>query len=489
MRDYTDRALSVAEQLGASYTDIRISHKLIQHLGVKNGRIEAVHEESSDGFGVRVLVDGAWGFASSYLLTSAEMERVVEQAIAIAAASALVRSPHSDGVSLGAPVRTVGQYETPHRIDPFEVSVSEKLALLLEADRLMRSVEGIAITSGTMDFQREHKFFANSEGAFIEQTLIESGAGISAMASAQGEFQRRSYPNSFGGQFVTGGYEFIDDLRLLDHAERIASEAVALLSAPPCPGGTFDVIISGPQVALQVHESCGHPIELDRVFGTEAAYAGTSFLTPDKLYNLQYGSEIVNITADATSSTGLGTFGYDDEGVPAQCTEIIKDGRFVGYITNREDAQKLHRLVPEAPATSNGTMRADGWNRLPLIRMTNINLLPGNWTVDNLIADTQRGLYLDMNRSWSIDDKRLNFQFGCEVAYEIQGGKLGRLLKNPIYTGITPEFWNSCDAICNESDWKIWGLPNCGKGQPSQTGHVGHGASTARFRGVRILGT
>ncbi|MGH2541317.1 MAG: TldD/PmbA family protein, partial [Ardenticatenaceae bacterium] len=424
--------------------------------------VEGVAEALSEGMGVRVLVNGAWGFASSHLVEMSELDRVVEQAIQIAKASALVRAPERPEVQLGPPVRSNGSYVTPHRINPFDVPLSEKIDLLLAADRLMRGVQGIAITRGTMDFQREQKYFANSEGAFVEQTLVESGCGISAMAAAEGEFQRRSYPNSFGGQFVTGGYEFIGEMGLVENAERVASEAVALLSAPTCPGGTAELVIGGPQVALQVHESCGHPIELDRVFGTEAAYAGTSFLTPEKLYGLQYGSEIVNIVADATSPGGLGTFGYDDEGVPAQHSDIVKDGRFVGYLTSRESAQALHELVPAAPGTSNGTMRANDWNRLPLIRMTNINLLPGVWRLEDLIADTERGLYLDMNRSWSIDDKRLNFQFGTEVAYEIKDGKVGQLYKDAIYTGITPEFWNSCDAICDEADWTLWGLPNCG---------------------------
>jgi TldD protein len=228
-----------------------------------------------------------------------------------------------------------------------------------------------------------------------------------------------------------------------------------------------------------VHESCGHPIELDRVLGTEAAYAGTSFLTIDKLGNFRYGSPIVNITADATTPGGLGTFGFDDEGVPAHATPIIRAGIFVGYLTSRETAASLGQA-------SNGTMRADGWNRLPIIRMTNINLEPGEWRFDDLVADTEDGLYMEMNKSWSIDDKRLNFQFATEIAYEIKKGKLGRLFKNATYTGITPAFWGGCDAICNRDHWAVWGTPNCGKGQPSQTAHVGHGTAPARFRGVQV---
>jgi TldD protein len=291
--------------------------------------------------------------------------------------------------------------------------------------------------------------------------------------------QTRSYPNSFGRQAGTAGWEFIEGLQLAENAERVASEAVELLSAKQCPSGVTTLILDGTQLALQVHESCGHPIELDRVLGMEAAYAGTSFLTVDKLESFRYGSELVNIVADATSPAGLGTFGYDDEGVPAQRTPIVRDGVFVGYMSSRETA-------PVIGQTSNGTMRADGWNHIPLIRMTNINLEPGTWTLDDLIADTDDGIMMAVNKSWSIDDKRLNFQFGTELAWEIKGGKKVALLKNATYTGITPEFWGGCDAICNRDHWQLWGTTNCGKGQPSQTMYVGHGVAPARFRGVRV---
>jgi TldD protein len=228
-----------------------------------------------------------------------------------------------------------------------------------------------------------------------------------------------------------------------------------------------------------VHDSIGHPIELDRVFGTEAAYAGTSFLTTEKLGNFKYGSEHVNVVADATEPGGLGTFGFDDEGVPAQRTEIVRNGLFLGYLTSRETAAALGQR-------SNGAMRASGWNRIPLIRMTNVSLEPGDWTLDDMIADTDDGIYMETNRSWSIDDKRLNFQFGTEIGREIKNGKLGDLVKNATYTGITPQFWGSCDAVGNRDTWVVWGTPNCGKGQPQQTMGTGHGASPARFRNVKV---
>jgi TldD protein len=237
--------------------------------------------------------------------------------------------------------------------------------------------------------------------------------------------------------------------------------------------------LGGSQLALQVHESCGHPTELDRVFGSEAAYAGTSFLTTEKLDTFHYGSPLVNLTADSVRPLGLGTFGWDDEGVPAQSSPLVRDGLFVGYLMSRETASKLGRF-------SNGCMRASGWNRIPIIRMVNISLEPGTWTLKDLIADTEDGIYMDLNRSWSIDDKRYNFQFGTEIGFEIKYGKMGRMLRNCTYTGITPEFWNSCDAVCNTDHWVMWGTPNCGKGQPSQVAHTGHGTAPARFRNVKV---
>ena len=480
MKDITGRALNIAKVRGASYADIRVVERVTQHLAVKNGKVEALEQDETIGFGVRVIVNGAWGFASSSRLEGQEVERVVSQAIAIARASALAKTRD---VNLGAPVVSKGYYETPIKINPFTVSLDEKIGLLMKADAEMRRVKGVKVARGELAFVRENKEFASTEGSEVKQEIVESGCGISAIATnlESGEVQVRSYPNSVGRHQQTRGYEFILDQKLTENAARVGEEAVALLAADQCPSyDATTVILDSSQVALQVHESCGHPIELDRVLGSEAAFAGTSFLTPDKLGNFRYGSEFVNLTADATIPHGLGTFGYDDEGVPAQKTDIVKNGLFVGYLTSRETAQELKL------GTSNGTMRADGWNRIPIIRMTNVSLLPGTWEVNALIADTDDGIWMETNRSWSIDDKRLNFQFGTEMAWEIKGGKKTRLLKNATYTGITPQFWASCDAVGNEASWIVWGTPNCGKGQPPQVAHTGHGAAPARFRNVRV---
>jgi TldD protein len=477
MKDLLDRAIDLAIRKGAQYADARIVSNRTESLRTKNGVAQALDFNETIGFGVRVLANGAWGFASSRDLSPAEVDRVTAGALAIAAASARVPG---EKIDLGPPVTSQGTYRTPVEIDPFSISLEKKLDVLLKADAEMARVPAVRVRQGNLVFIEERKWFANSEGAFTDQTIVETGGGIVATAVGEGEVQRRSYPTSSGRQQVTAGWETVVDWDLPGNALGIAEQAAALLTADPCPQEIVtDIILSGDQVALQVHESCGHPIELDRVFGTEAAYAGTSFLTTEKLDHFMYGSEIVNLTAESVRPLGLGTFGWDDEGVPAQSTPIVQDGLFVGYLMSRESASVLGR-------ESNGCMRASGWNRIPLVRMTNVSLEPGGWTLDDMIADTGDGILMETNVSWSIDDKRYNFQFGTEVGWEIKNGKKGRLLKNCTYTGITPEFWNSCDAIGNEDEWVMWGTPNCGKGQPGQVMHTGHGASPARFRGVRV---
>ncbi len=483
MRELTDRALNLAQVQGATYADIRIVRRETQEITVKNGIVQRLSLDSTQGFGIRVITNGAWGFASSHRLTPTEVDRVTTLAVTIAKASALAKIKDVD---IGPRQVHVDTYHTPVEIDPFTVPLNDKVSLLLAADQEARSAKEVTVAESRLTFIRENKTFASTEGSYIEQEIIESGLGLRAIAVSEDEMQQRSYPNSFGRHQGTAGYEFIQQWDLVDNARRMGEEAVALLSAPQCPSGVTTIILDGPQLALQIHESCGHPIELDRVFGTEAAYAGTSFLTPEKYGSFRYGSDIVTITADAITPTGLGTFGYDDEGVPAQHTDIVKNGLFVGYLTSRETASQLRRIHPDAPAHSNGSMRADGWNRIPIIRMTNVSLQPGEWTMDGLIADTDEGIYMITNKSWSIDDKRLNFQFGTELAYEIKNGKLGRMFKNATYTGITPQFWYNCDAICNAEHWRVWGTPNCGKGQPGQTAHTGHGAAPTRFRNVQI---
>ncbi len=471
------RALDLANLRGAQYADVRVVNHREESLSVKDGIVENLSSSETEGMGIRVLVNGAWGFASSREINDFEVDRITAQAIKIAHASGLVSG---EKVDLGPKVTSQGIYQTPVQIDPFSVSMEDRLALLMNADAELGKVQGVRTRQSHTTMLKEHKYFANTEGAFTEQTLIETGGGIQATAVGGNEIQIRSYPNAFARQQVTGGWEAMLSWDLPGNAQRIASEAVALLTADPCPSNiTTSLILGGSQLALQVHESCGHPTELDRVYGSEAAYAGTSFLTTEKLDNFHYGSPVVNLTADSLRPLGLGTFGWDDEGVPAQSSPLVRDGLFVGYLMSRETASKLGR-------ESNACMRASGWNRIPIIRMVNVSLEPGSWKFDDLIADTEDGVYMESNRSWSIDDKRYNFQFGTEMGYEIKNGKMGRMLRNCTYMGITPEFWNSCDAVCNADHWVMWGTPNCGKGQPSQVAHTGHGTAPARFRNVKV---
>ena len=481
MKGLASSALSTATQRGASYADVRIIDERSRALATKNGRIGTASDARSQGFNVRVLVDGAWGFASSAEINRNSIDATAARAIEIAQASAKVKQ--SD-VTLVPEKPAIADWTTPHKIDPFTISIEQNLALLQRIDAELRSVKGVTLAETNMNFRREEQWFYSSEGADIHQTKYITGAGYVAYAFAGSEIQKRSYPNSFGGQWQNKGYELIDELKLVENARRIGEEAVALHSAEQCPEGVFDIILESSQLGLQIHESVGHPIELDRVLGMEANFAGTSFLTLDKLRTLKYGSELVNVVADARQEhgPGLGTFAFDDEGVPAQCTPIISNGLFTGYLSSRETAALI------GLQRSGGTLRAESWNRLPIIRMTNISILPGEkpLSLEQLISSTDHGILFQTNRSWSIDDKRYNFQFGTEIGWEIKNGKRVRMVKNPSYSGITTEFWNSMDAICSRDEWTLWGTPNCGKGQPQQVMGTGHGAAPARFRKVKV---
>jgi TldD protein len=481
MKDIASWALNVAMLQRASYADVRLADDRSQALSTKNGKVGSASDAESFGVGVRVIVDGAWGFAASDDLGRTAVEATAARAVEIARASARVKkSP----IILAPEKPATANWTSPFQIDPFTTSVEQNIELLLNVDAELRSVAGVTLAETNMNFRREEQWFYSSEGANIHQTKYTTGAGYTAYAFAGSEIQKRSYPNSYGGQFQNKGYELVNELKLVENARRVGEEAVALLKAEQCPQGVFDIILDGSQLGLQIHESIGHPIELDRVLGMEANFAGTSFLTLDKLRKLRYGSELVNVVADARQEhgPGLGTFAFDEEGVPAQCTPIITHGLFMGYLSSRETAHTI------GLSRSGGTLRAEGWNRLPIIRMTNVSILPGKnpLTREQLISNTDHGIEMETNRSWSIDDKRYNFQFGCEIGWEIKNGKRVRMLKNSSYSGITTEFWNSMDAICSRDEWVLWGVPHCGKGQPQQVMGTGHGASPARFRKIKV---
>ena len=478
MKDLALDALDAVARRGVTYADVRAIETRERDISTKNGKAGHVSSSESVGLGIRVLAFGCWGFAATDDLTRAGIDSAAALALEIARAGTAAKK---DDIALVPESPYQDTWVSACAIDPFSIPVDQNLGVLLAVDQELRHCPGVSLAEASMHFERRRQVFASTLGSLIDQTRTVSGAGFSAHCYRDGEIQKRSYPNSFGGQFQLKGYELVEELRLLDHAPRIAEEAVALHSADQCPAGEFDLVLDSSQLALQIHESIGHPIELDRVLGSEANYAGMSFLTLDQLGRLTYGSPQVNVVCDARPAhgPGLGTFAFDDEGVPAQRTDIIRDGRFVGYMTSRETAAAV------GEARSNGCMRADGWGRLPLIRMTNVSLEPGAQSRDEVFG-ADHAIYMETNRSWSIDDKRYNFQFGCEIAWEMRGGKRIRMLKNPSYSGISTEFWNACAAIAGPEHWTLWGVPNCGKGQPEQVMGTGHGASPARFHKIKV---
>jgi TldD protein len=476
LRELCGHAIDVALGSGAAYADARAVTRRVQHVATKNGEVESVSDGETEGVGVRVLVDGAWGFACDRRLSDEGAREAAERAVSFARASAGRAGRRR--VELAPAAVESGEYRTAAERDPVDVSLSEKVDLCLRAEAAMKR-DDVAITEATVRAQREERAFRSSEGTDYHQWFVECGGGIDALAIAEGRVQVRSYPNAHGGSSAQAGWEYVEGLALEREAPRVAEEAAALLRADPCPAGVTTVVLDSEQMVLQVHESVGHPTELDRVYGTEAAYAGTSFLKPDDLGSLRYGSELMNVTADSTTPGGLGTFALDDEGVPAGRQPIVEAGVLRGFLSSRETAALIG-------AGGGGSMRADGWSRMPLVRMTNLHLEPGSGTIENLLADVDDGIYLETNKSWSIDDKRLNFQFGTQIAWEIKRGKRGRMLRDATYMGVTPRFWAELDAVAGREEWTLYGLTNCGKGQPGQHAHVSHGTSPGRFRNVQV---
>jgi TldD protein len=443
---------------------------------VRNGDVAQVDSESSAGIGVRVRVGGGWGFAA----TREETPRAVRDALA--RALAIAESQPAAPAGPLAPVEPArGHWSSVYERDPFDVSLDEKLELLLAAEAQLRGDARIVRSEAECASRRMRTAFASSEGAACTQERVETGASIAAIALDGDELQVRSYPGSHESSTACAGWERVLGFDLVAHAPRVAAEAIELLTAPVCPSRHTTLILGAEQLALQIHESIGHALELDRMLLAEAAYAGTSWVTPADLGSLRYGSEHLHITADATLPGGLGSFGWDDEGVAALRTPLIEAGILRAALSDRQYAAAI------GLARSGGCARADGFARQPIVRMTNVSIEPGSaGTLADLVADTDDGVYLETNRSWSIDDRRLQFQFATEVAREIRGGELGRLLRNASYAGITPRFWRGLDAVCSAPEWRLVGLCNCGKGEPGQSMRVSHGAAPARFRDVEV---
>ena len=453
-----------------------------EDLLVRNGCVDHVDSTSADGVGVRVRAGGGWGFAATRDTSRAGIERALALALAVAESQP---SAPAGPLAPVAPAR--GHWACAHDVDPFAVSLEDKLALLFAAEAGLRG-DGdgdgdprIARSEAACESRRVRTAFASTEGAACTQERVECGASIGVVAVDGDELQVRSYPGSHGSSAACAGWEHVLALDLAAHAPRVAAEVLELLVAPECPAGRRTVILGGEQLALQVHESIGHALELDRMQLMEASYAGASWVVPGDLGRLRYGSEHLDISADATLPGGLGTFGWDDEGVAATRTPLVVEGRLRAALSDRGSAAAI------GLQRSGGCARADGFARQPIVRMTNVSIEPGRaGSLADLVADTETGLYLETNRSWSIDDRRLHFQFATEVAREIRGGQLGRLLRNPSYAGVTPTFWGRLDAVCSAPEWRLWGVGNCGKGEPGQVMRVSHGTAPARFRDVQV---
>jgi TldD protein len=478
-----DAALAAAiawlrKQPDVRYAEVRFVESGGERLRVRDGRPEQVTTEASRGVGIRVLGTKTWGFACSADTREGSLVAAAQRALSIARASA---------AAVSTPVRypeqaaAVGRYETRVGLDPFAVPLEDKLAVLDAPVRALRAGDKRLVSAEAwMEWTRLHKRLLTTEGTDTTQSFTYGASGMHVFALGDdGTSQRRSYPTWQGADGFQAGYERIGALDLMAHVDPVKDEVLALLTAPPCPAGTRTLLLDSSQVALQIHESCGHPAELDRVLGSEISLAGGSFLQPQRLGTLRYGSPLVTLVADATAPGGNGTFGWDDEGVPGGKRPLVDRGVFVDYLSSRETAAALGRA-------STGTMRAEAWNRAPIIRMVNVSLEPGAGSLEDLVADTDDGVLVATDKSWSIDDLRYNFQFSCEIAWEIRRGKRTRILRDPFYTGITPSFWGSCDFVCGPGDWRLWGISTCGKGDPVQSMHVGHGAAPARFRNVTV---
>lgn len=481
-KELASLAIDLIRQAGCEYGDIRLSTYRHQRLGASDRSLNRLSDNVSSGFGVRVLLDGAWGFAASHQKNAAEVTRIVNLAIETAKGSRLTQQ---EPIKLVPVEAYQARYVTPINIDPFTVSIQEKAELLLEInDRLLAySDRGIKKASSYLSFTKEDKLFASTVGSIIEQTIYRSFPGMSCMAIANGDAQRRSYDRSP----LNIGYEHIDAEDLLTNVERIAEEAIAKAYAPELETDTTTNLILKPSnLFLTIHESVGHPTELDRVYGYEANFAGTSFATTDKLGKLQYGAPWVNFVADRTQEKGRGTMAYDDEGVPAQQWYIVKDGILNDYLTDRETAYRLGR------GSSNGSAYADSWSSVPMVRIPNLGLEPGKpgdshtATLAEMIADTKDGILIDGIGSYSIDQQRRNFQFGGDAFWQVKNGKITGMLKNVTYHSMTTDFWNSIDAIGDRSEWEQCGTNMCGKGEPMQIAQMTHGCVPVRVKEIKV---
>jgi TldD protein len=480
-RNLADLAMRTARKLGAGYADIRICRYQNEHLSAREDRVESIHNSGSYGLGVRVLLNGTWGFASSNAVNEASVERTAKYALEIARANQPVQKKKVDLESLPD---YEAEWTMPMETDPFKVPIEDKIKTLLAVNAAAQKA-GADFCRSSMSFVHEEKYFASTRGSYLRQSRVRSFPRFTATVTdkASGRFEsRQSFAAPRGS-----GYEYVAEYDLVGEAAKAAEQARMKLKAKSVEPGRKDLVIHPTNLWLTIHESVGHPTELDRALGYEANFAGTSFVTPDKLGKLKYGSDLVTIVGDRTQKGGLATVAYDDDGVRTKGAEfdIIKNGRFENYQMSIGFAKAIGRK------RSNGCAFADSWDKFPIQRMPNISLQPGKRkvSIDELISDVKDGIYIMGDGSWSIDQQRYNFQFGGQVFYEIKNGKLGQMLRDVAYQGNTVDFWNACDGLGGKEEYFLGGAFNCGKGQPQQIAPVSHGAVPARFRQINVLNT
>jgi TldD protein len=470
------RILDTASKAGAQYADVQFWTIRQEDVSVRNGDVRNASDVSSAGYGVRVLVDGSWGFFGSDRFDNASLDVAAARATALATSGTKV----NDRIAAVQPVeKIVAHYETPMTKDPASVGLSARANLLLTAERGGHVAKNVISGYAFMTIYTTAKEFYSTTGSAITQLLRQAGAGCGVSALGRDkDVQTRGGPGDFA-LYQGGGYEVVERANLSGIMPEYGREAVILADAPSLPSGVRDVILDGSVLNLQMHESIGHALELDRSLGWEANFSGISWATPDQAGKLKYGSELLNIYADNTLPLGMATVGYDDEAVKPKRVPLIERGVLRAFLSSRDTAAQTN--LPETAST-----RAQDWASVPMVRMTNIVLAPHEGTLASIVADTKDGVFVAGMRSWSIDDHRLNFQFGPQIGYEIKNGKRGRIFKQPTYTGVTPRFWGSMDRVGGHEDFMVWGTPNCGKGEPEQSGRTSHACSVARFRNVTV---
>jgi TldD protein len=477
--EVADAALAHAAKLGASYADIRINRYRRESISTREQQVQNVQRSTSYGFGLRVLVNGAWGFAASNIVEGNSARAAAEQAVAIAKANAILATRK---VTLANADKVVANWNNPIKKDPFEVPLETKIAFLLQLNKTA-VVPGVSFVTSQILFADEQKYFASSEGSRIAQRLVRTYPQFQTTATdrASGDFQTRGVVD----RAKLLGYEYVEEYPWMADAEKAGHEVVEKLKSKPVASGRYDIVVDPSQLFLAIHESVGHSTELDRSLGYEANMAGTSFVKPGDAGKLRFGSTIVNLVGDRTQPGGLATTGYDDEGVKSERWHIVRDGMFVDWQTTRE----LAPLVGQSK--SHGCLHSDSWASVPFPRMPNVSLQPAEKeiTLDNLFADIKRGLFIEGRGVSSIDQQRYNFQFGGAVIREIRDGKLGAMVKDAAYQSRTPDFWASCDGLGGPATYRLWGTSADGKGEPGQTNAVSHGCPPARFRNITVLNT